>query len=64
MKRDKGITVNWRGVFQFNKYLNAMCAGMCFEYAYRVDSDVWYLPLLCGVCITIIMAIDSFKIDE
>ena len=52
---------NVSGLFQLMKYLQAMMAGMCFEYVYRIESDVWYLPLGVGILITISLAIDSFR---
>lgn len=52
------------GLFKLMKYLQAMMAGMCFEYVYRVESDVWYLPLVIGVLTTVMLVIDSFRNDR
>lgn len=40
---------NVSGLLKADKYLRGMTVGMLFEYVYRVDSDVWYLPLGIGV---------------
>lgn len=55
---------NVSGLFQFIKYLQAMTAGMCFEYVYRVQSDVWYLPMTIGILITVTLVIDAFGNDR
>ena len=55
---------NVSGLFQLIKYLQAIMAGVCFEYVYRVESDVWYLPLVIGILTTINLVIDSFSNDR
>ena len=55
---------NVSGLFQLMKYLQAIMAGVCFEYVYRVESDVWYLPLGIGILVTITLVIDSFSNDR
>tara|TARA_Y100000593_G_C4167236_1_gene265041 strand:+ start:57 stop:206 length:150 start_codon:yes stop_codon:yes gene_type:complete len=44
-----------------SKYLTGGIIGMCFVYVYRVDSEVWYLPLSIGVIMTISMIFDLKK---
>jgi hypothetical protein len=55
---------NVSGLFKLMKYLQAMMAGMCFEYVYRVESDVWYLPLGIGILTTVTLFIDVFSNDR
>ncbi len=46
------------GMSKFRRYLTGGMIGMCFEYVYRVDSEVWYLPLSIGILMSIVMIID------
>tara|TARA_R110000823_G_scaffold255501_1_gene377551 strand:+ start:1971 stop:2378 length:408 start_codon:yes stop_codon:yes gene_type:complete len=46
------------GMSKFRRYLTGGMIGMCFEYVYRVDSEVWYLPLGIGVLMSISMIVD------
>ena len=46
------------GMSKFRRYLIGGMIGMCFEYVYRVDSEVWYLPLSIGVLMSIAMIVD------
>jgi hypothetical protein len=55
----KVMMQNVSGLFKLMKYLQAMMAGMCFEYVYRVESDVWYLPLGIGILTTVMLVIDA-----
>ena len=52
------------GMFKLMRYLQAMIAGTCFEYAYRVESDVWHLPLGIGILTTVLLVIDAFSNDR
>ena len=48
----------------FNKirrYLTGILIGMCFEYVYRVDSHVWYLPFSIGILLSVSAIIDILK---
>jgi hypothetical protein len=40
------------------KYLTGATIGMCFEYVYRVESQVWYLPLGIGILLSIVAITD------
>jgi hypothetical protein len=60
----KVMMQNVSGLFKLMKYLQAMMAGMCFEYVYRVESDVWYLPLGIGILTTVMLVIDAFSNDR
>ena len=40
------------------RYLTGVIIGMCFEYVYRVDSEVWYLPLSVGILMSITVIVD------
>ncbi len=44
-----------------NRYSTGIIIGMCFVYVYRVDSEVWYLPLSIGVIMTISIIFDLKK---
>ena len=46
------------GISEFRRYLTGGMIGMCFEYVYRVDSEVWYLPLSIGILMSIAMIVD------
>lgn len=46
------------GMSKLRRYLTGGMIGMCFEYVYRVDSEVWYLPLSIGILMSIAMIID------
>ena len=46
------------GMSKVRRYLTGGMIGMCFEYVYRVDSEVWYLPLSIGILMSIAMIID------
>ncbi len=46
------------GMSKVRRYLTGGVIGMCFEYVYRVDSEVWYLPLSIGILMSIAMIID------
>ncbi len=43
---------------KLRRYIIGGIIGMCFEYVYRVESDVWYLPLGIAILLCIIMLID------
>ncbi len=43
---------------KLKQYVIGAMIGMCFEYAYRADSDVWHLPLIIGIFLSLIAAID------
>ena len=47
-----------RGISKLRRYLTGAIIGMCFEYVYRVDSEVWYLPLSIGILMSIAMIVD------
>lgn len=49
------------GLEKLMMYLFAACAGMCFEYVYRVPSDVWYIPLIIGVLFFGIIIYDVYR---
>ena len=49
---------NISGITKLFRYSNGIMIGMCFEYAYRVESDVWYLPLAIGILLSISMVMD------
>ena len=42
----------------FRRYTTGMIIGMCFEYVYRVESDIWYIPLTIAIVLTISMVVD------
>lgn len=46
------------GMSKLRRYLIGGIIGMCFEYVYRVESEVWYLPLGIGVLMSIGMIFD------
>ena len=46
------------GMSKLRRYLTGGMIGMCFEYVYRVDSEVWYLPLSIGILMSIAMIVD------
>jgi len=46
------------GMPKLRRYLTCGMIGMCFEYVYRVDSEVWYLPLSIGILMSIAMIVD------
>ena len=60
-KKQDSFISDVSGLFKLIKYLQAMMAGMCFEYVYRVESDVWYLPLGIGILVTITLVVDAFS---
>lgn len=41
-----------------NKYLTGVVIGICGEYLYRVDSDVWYYPAMIIALLLIVAIID------
>tara|TARA_R110002050_G_scaffold131289_4_gene253082 strand:+ start:1566 stop:1790 length:225 start_codon:yes stop_codon:yes gene_type:complete len=43
---------------KFRRYLTGAMIGMCFECVYRVESEVWYLPLSIGILMSIAMIVD------
>ena len=48
---------------KLRKYLTGVVIGVCFEYVYRVDSEVWYLPLSIGLLMVIAMIVDVITLD-
>lgn len=46
------------GMSKLRRYITGGMIGMCFEYVYRVDSEVWYLPLSIGILMSIAMIVD------
>lgn len=46
------------GMSKLRRYLTGGMIGMCFEYVYRIDSEVWYLPLSIGILMSIAMIVD------
>jgi hypothetical protein len=46
------------GMSKLRRYITGGMIGMCFEYVYRVDSEVWYLPLSIGILMSIAMTVD------
>ena len=46
------------GMSKLRRYLTGGMIGMCFEYLYRVESEIWYLPLSIGVLMSIAMIVD------
>jgi hypothetical protein len=58
-KKKKAWTIGVvRGMSKLRRYLIGAMIGMCFEYVYRVDSEVWYLPLSIGLLMSIAMIVD------
>jgi len=49
------------GISRLRKYLLGGVIGICFEYVYRVESEVWYLPLGIGILLSVIVIIESFS---
>jgi len=43
---------------KFRCYTYGAVIGMLFEYAYRVDSHVWYIPLGIAILMIVSVAID------
>lgn len=43
------------------RFLMGLVAGICFEYVYRVESAVWYLPLAIGVLAVIMFIVSEVK---
>ena len=43
---------------KMRRYVVGGMIGMCFEYVYRVESSVWYLPFSIGIILCIVMIID------
>ena len=46
---------------KLKRYVIGGMVGMCFEYAYRADSDVWYLPLILGILMSVVVVIDVLR---
>jgi hypothetical protein len=46
------------GMSKLRRYLTGGVVGMCFEYVYRVESEIWYLPLSIGILMSIAMIVD------
>lgn len=49
---------------KLKQYVIGGIIGMCFEYAYRADSDVWYLPLILGILMSVVVVIDVFNMRK
>ena len=43
------------------KYLNGFVAGVCLEYAYRVESPVWYIPFTISILLITLMIADCTR---
>ena len=42
------------------RYTTGVMIGICFEYAYRVETDYWHYPLGIGIVLSISALIDVF----
>jgi hypothetical protein len=49
---------------KYSRYSVGFTVGMCLEYIYRVNSEVWYIP--CGIAFlgSILMVIDMTHSDN
>ena len=57
-KKKNSFLYRVSGMSNLRRYLTGGMTGMCFEYVYRVDSEVWYLPLSIGILMSIAMIVD------
>ncbi|KKN88684.1 hypothetical protein LCGC14_0245750 [marine sediment metagenome] len=46
---------------KLRRYIIGSMIGMCFEYTYRVDSNVWYIPLIIGILLSTVVVLDVIK---
>ena len=43
---------------KLRRYFYGGIIGMCLEYVYRVESDVWYIPLSIAIIFIVLAIVD------
>ncbi len=49
---------------KLKRYVIGGMVGMCFEYAYQANSNVWYIPLILGILMSVVVVIDVFNMRK